>query len=425
MRILLLTQYFVPEVGASQVRLSAFCRELRAAGHEVEVVTAMPHHPEGRIYPAYRRRFYRREILDGILVHRVWLYAAKGSGLKRILTYWSFAFLCLFALIRAKAPDYLFVDSPPLFLSVPGWLASRLWKTRFIFNVADLWPDSVVDLEIMRPGIATKLGFALEKWIYRRADFITAVTEGIRTSLLQKKNVPAAKVLFLPNGVDTSLFQPTAPPDEQLRAQLGLRGKTIVLYAGNHGYANAVDQLIEAAGLISDPSIHLLMIGDGPGKAHLQALAHELRLNNVTFLDSVPIEQLLPFLSISSIAAVTLRESRITEGARPAKTFVMMAAGKPIVFAGRGETTHLIRAANAGLIVPPHSPHDLARAILLLANDPDMAASMGKNGRAFVQANFDWSLLVRNWLAELRRALPSKQTKSTGRAENSTAPTAS
>lgn len=424
MRILLLTQYFPPEVGASQVRLSAFCRELRAAGHEVEVVTAMPHHPEGHIYRGYRGRFYRREFLEGMTVHRVWLYAAKGSGFKRILTYLSFAFLCLFGLLRAKRPDYLFVDSPPLFLSVPGWLASRLWKIPFIFNVADLWPDSVLDLGIMRPGAATNVAFALEKWTYRHADFITAVTEGIRTSL-QKKSVPAGKILFLPNGVDTSFFQPTTPPDEDLRNQLGLHGKKIVLYAGNHGYANAVDQLIEAASLIPDPTIHFLIIGDGPEKSNLQALAHRLGLANITFLDSVPLERLPSFLSIASIAAVTLMKSPITEGARPAKTFVMMAAGKPLVLAGQGESADLVREAQAGLVVPPHAPHKFAETILVLASNTDLAAKLGNNGRAFVQAKYDWSLLVRNWLAQLCRTLPQGESKPAAQAENFTAPTAS
>jgi colanic acid biosynthesis glycosyl transferase WcaI len=425
MRILLLTQYFAPEVGASQVRLSAFCRELRAAGHEVEVVTAMPHHPEGRIYPGYRGRFYCCEVLDGVTIHRVWLYTAKGSSFKRILSYLSFALLCLFGLLRARRPDYLFVDSPPLFLAVPGWLASCLWKIPFIFNVADLWPDSVLDLGIMRPGVATKVGFVLEEWTYRHADFITAVTEGIRTSLLQRKGVPAAKVLFLPNGVDTSFFRPTVAPDERLRAQFAFGRKKIVLYAGNHGYANSVDQLIEAASLITDPTIHFLIIGDGPQKPSLQARAHHLGLGNVTFLDPVPIEKLPSFLSITSIAAVTLRKSPVTEGARSAKAFVMMAAAKPIVLAGRGESADLIRQADAGIVVPPHSPEEFAEGILLLANNPDLAARMGNNGRAFVQTYFDWTLLVRNWLAQLPPPLPQGNASPTPQTENFTTPMAS
>jgi colanic acid biosynthesis glycosyl transferase WcaI len=423
MRILLLTQYFAPEVGASQIRLSALCRELRTAGHEVEVVTAMPHHPAGQISPEYRGKFYMRENRDGMTVHRVWLYAAKGSGIKRILNYLSFAFLSLFGLLRSRKPDYVFVDSPPLFLAMPGWLSARLWKVPFIFNVADLWPDSVLDLGVMREGLATKLGFALEKWTYKHADVVTAVTEGIRNSLLHKKHVPPSKILFLPNGVDTTLFQPNAVPDEQLRARLNLQGKRVVLYAGNHGHAGAVDQLLDAASLISDPSVHFLLVGDGPEKPVLQSRARELGLKNITFLDTVPIQQLPAFLSITNIAAVTLKRSCITRGARPAKTFVMMAAAKPIVLAAEGESAELVRQANAGVIVPPHTPHELADAILLLLANPEMASKMGANGRDYVQRNFDWSQLVRNWIAQLDAALPEARALGNPNREKSTAPT--
>jgi colanic acid biosynthesis glycosyl transferase WcaI len=423
MRILLLAQYFAPEVGASQIRLSALCRGLLAEGHEVEVVTAMPHHPACQIFPEYRGRFYCREVREGMTVHRVWLWAVKSSGAKRLLNYLSFAFLCLFGVLRASKPDYVFVDSPPLFLAVPGWIASRLWDVPFVFNVADLWPDSVLDLGIMRESFATKIGFALERWAYRRADFVTAVTEGVRSSLLHKKRVPANKILFLPNGVDTALFQPNTLPDEQLRRELGLRGKKVVLYAGNHGYANGLHQVVLAATLISDPRVHFLLLGDGPEKEKLQSLARDLALTNITFIDSVPIERLPAFLSITNVAAVTLQKSRITQGARPAKTFVMMAAGKPIVLAAEGESAELIHQAKAGLVVSPNAAQQLADAILLLLENPELAARLGANGRAFVETHFDWSLLIRNWLAELHRSDPSAPVQAAGQRQKSTATT--
>jgi colanic acid biosynthesis glycosyl transferase WcaI len=422
MRILLLAQYFAPEVGATQVRLAAFCHGLRAEGHEVEVVTAMPHHPAGQIFPEYRGRFYRREIWEGITVHRLWLYTAKGRGAKRILTYLSFACLCLFGVLRAQRPDYVFVDSPPLFLAVPGWIASCIWRVPFIFNVADLWPDSVLDLGVMRESFVTKMGFALENWAYKRADFVTAVTEGVRGALLNQKRVPAKKILFMPNGVDTRLFQPNAAPDEELSGALGVRGKLVVLYAGNHGYANGLEQVILAAGLIADRRVHFLFVGDGPDKDRLQALAQDLALTNVTFVESVPIERLGAFLSISAVAVVTLQKSRITRGARPAKTFVMMAAAKPIVLAAEGESAELVRQAKAGLVVPPNVPQQLASAILLLLENPELASRLGANGRVFVETHFDWSLLIRNWLAELQRSVPSVQLEASERTQKSIAP---
>ena len=401
MKFLILTQYFPPEVGASQVRLAALCEELARAGHQVEVVTAMPHHPVGEIFPSYRGKWYQREERDSMVIHRVWLYAGKRSSAARLLSYLSFAVTCLYGLFRANKPDYVFVDSPPLFLGIPGWIAAKCWRSCFVFNVADLWPDSARDLNIIRGRFLLGSATLLERWIYSRANYVTAVTDGIRNTLLRDKQLPPGRVLFLPNGVDTHLFQPGAP-DESLKQALGLTGKRVVLYAGNHGYAGAVEQLLRAASdLRGDPSIHFLLVGDGPEKKLLQQLAVDLHLENITFHTSVSIEDLPPLLSISDLAAVTLRKAKITEGARPAKMFVMMAGAKPIVLAAEGEAPILLKTANAGTVVPPEDPVQLAGAIRALLNDPQRAKQLGANGRAFVKANFEWSSLVRGWLAQL------------------------
>lgn len=403
MKFLVLTQYFAPEIGASQVRLASFCRELAAAGHDVEVVTAMPHHPAGKIFPDYRGNFYLIEEWEGLRVHRVWLYASNRSNLRRLLTYASFCLTSLFGLARAKKPDYIFVDSPPLFLGVPGWIAAKLWRVPLIFNVADLWPDSVRDLGVMNDGPLVTFAYRLERWIYRHATAVTAVTEGIRESLLGRKGLPPEKVLFLPNGVDTTLFRPS-PPNERLKKSLGLAGKNIVLYAGNHGYAGAVEQVLYAAHELRDnPCIHFLLIGEGPEKQKLKELASTLALTNVTFHDQVPLQAMPPYVSISDAAVVTLRKSQVMAGARPAKSFVMMAGGKPIVLAAEGEAARLIETAGAGVVVPPEDYQALAREIRALLQDETRASQMGMNGRRFVVANFQWSSLVRNWIAQLSK----------------------
>ena len=403
MKFLVLTQYFAPEIGASQVRLASFCRELVAAGHEVEVVTAMPHHPAGRIFPDYRGSFYLQEEWEGLRVHRVWLYASNQSNLRRLLTYASFCLTCLFGLARAKKPDYIFVDSPPLFLGVPGWIAAKLWNVPLIFNVADLWPDSVRDLGVMSDGALMKFAYRLERWIYRHANAVTAVTEGIRESLLDRKGLPPEKVLFMPNGVDTTLFRPSAP-NEVLKKSLGLAGKSVVLYAGNHGYAGAVEQVLYAAHeLRKESSIHFLLMGEGPEKQKLKELASSLSLTNVTFHDQVPLESMPAYVSICDLAVVTLRKSRVMAGARPAKAFVMMAGGKPIVLAAEGEAARLLDAAGAGVVVPPEDYQSLASAIYVMVEDRARASQMGLNGRRFVVANFQWSSLVRNWIAQLSK----------------------
>jgi putative colanic acid biosynthesis glycosyltransferase WcaI len=403
-KFLILTQFFSPEIGASQVRLSYLCRELAAAGHNVEIVTGMPHHPAGQIFPEYTGEFYREEEWDGLKIRRVWLYAASGSNLKRLLNYASFALTCLYGLARSKKPDYIFVDSPPLFLGVSGWVAASWWDVPSIFNVADLWPDSVRDLGVMRDGALLQLAYRLERWLYRNSTVVTAVTEGIRESLLKVKGIPAEKVLFLPNGVDTTLFRPIAP-DETLKSKLGLTGKKIILYAGNHGYAGAVEQILHAALLLHhETALHFLLIGEGPEKKKLIELAAQLGLTNVTFHSQVPLEAMPSFVSIADLAVVTLRKSQVMEGARPAKAFVMMAGGKPIVLAAEGEAARLIRAAGAGVVVPPEDFQSLASAIRALLEHPDVAAQMGSCGRKFVVSNFQWSSLVRDWIAQLSEA---------------------
>lgn len=153
----------------------------------------MPNHPAGKIFPDYRGHFYLREEWEGLTIHRLWLYAASGSNLKRLLNYASFAFTCLFGVARATKPDYIFVDSPPLFLGVPGWIAAKCWSVPLLFNVADLWPDSVRDLGVIREGPLLDFAFRLERWIYRHSTVITSVTEGIRDTLLGSKQIPQEK----------------------------------------------------------------------------------------------------------------------------------------------------------------------------------------------------------------------------------------
>src|SRR5579872_4932670 len=208
MRVLILSQYYAPEIGAPQVRLAALARELRMRGHEVEVVTAMPNHLLGRTYDGYRGRLYLRERIDGVVTHRTWIYAATGTGVGRIANYVSFACTSLFGLLRARRADVIFVESPPLFLSLPGWLTACAHRAKLIFNGVDLWPDSVQDLGVMRDGAMLRGARWFEAWTYRRADIVNAVTDGIADSLHGRKHVPSEKLRFLPNGIDVAAFAP-------------------------------------------------------------------------------------------------------------------------------------------------------------------------------------------------------------------------
>jgi glycosyltransferase involved in cell wall biosynthesis len=402
MRFLILTQYFPPEIGGAQTRLKSFASELSRHGHEVEVVTALPNYPRGAFFPGYEKGFYRREILDGLTIHRVWLYPAVGGGLKRMLNYSSFTLTCLFGLWRAKRPDYIFVESPPLFLSVPAFIAGLFWKAPFIFNVADLWPDVIVDGGFMKDGFVIRCLHVLERWSYRRAAYVNTVTEWIVKILREKKFVPGAKLLFLPNGADTTHFYPR-PPDEHLQSRLGLAGKQIVLWAGTLGYAHGLENVLQAAKLLeSEPDIHFLFVGDGSAREDLLRLRNALSLKNVTFHDPVPLEVVPSFYSIAFCGLASLLDNPTYRGARPSKLFPILASAKPLIFVGVGEAADLVHQAAAGKVISPGDPRTLADAILQLARNPELARTLGANGRSFVENNLQWSTLVEKWLRCLR-----------------------
>jgi glycosyltransferase involved in cell wall biosynthesis len=400
-KFLILTQYFPPEIGGAQTRLHAFAQELRRQGHDVEVVTALANYPRGKFLPGHEGRYYLREVRNGIVVHRVWLYPSMGRGLRRMVNYLSFSLTCLYGLLRAGRPDVLFVESPPLCTCLPAFLMALLWNRPWILNISDLWPDALAEGGFFQPGPLLSFLYALERWAYRRADYVSAVTEGIQHTLLKKKSLPADKVLFLPNGVDISLFHPQ-PADLALRQSLGLAGKKIILWAGTLGLYQGLDHVLQSAKMLeSQPEIHFLFVGDGSARPRLEKLREELGLDNVSFHDPVPLEELPRFLSIAECGLASLTALPLHDGARPSKLLPVMASGKPVLFVGQGDCARLIQSAGAGVAVTPENPTALAEAVLALFGDPDRMTEFGENGRRFVEENYQWSHLVETWLRDI------------------------
>ncbi|WP_027882481.1 glycosyltransferase family 4 protein [Meiothermus rufus] len=402
MRFLFLTQYFPPEIGAAQVRLASVIRELIRIGHQVEVVTAMPNYPTGQVFDGYRGKIWFEEFWEGVRVYRTWIYPSMGTGVKRLLNYFSFMLSAIGGLLHLQRPDYIFVESPPLFLSITAYLAASRYRVPFIFNVADLWPDSVRQLGLMKEGPLLRLAENLEAWSYAKAGFVTAVTEGIYKILLEEKGVPERKLLYLPNGVDTEVFRPLTP-DQALAEELGLQGKKVILYAGNHGYAHGLEVALQAVQYLSDPQIVLLLIGDGSEKPRLMRMAQEMALSNVRFLDPQPPGYIARLYSLALAGLSTLRDSPLFEMTRPVKIFAGMSCAKPILYVGQGEGARLIEAAQAGLVSKPEDPQALARNIMELARNPGLASQLGLNGRRYVEENLSWSSLVRGWLKQLEQ----------------------
>ncbi len=412
MKFLVLTQFYTPETGAAQTRLKEFTAALANSGHTVEVFTAMPNYPLGRIFDEYKGRFYDCEVQGQIKIHRVWLFAALGRSLSRLLCYFSFTFFCFFAFLVCKRPDYIFVNSGPLFLVLPGRFLAWVFRCKLILNVADLWPRSVEKLDGAVFKFLIKFSRGLEAWAYSTSDYVVAVTEGIRTALLDEKKVPSDKVLFLPNGVNTTLFDPgNAEPIPSLDLVKILDKKFVFIYPGNHGYAHALDNVLDAAKIIQNEAandselnqIHILLIGDGSEKRRLVEKANSLRLTNLMFHEPVSSEHLVPILKKSQVGLINVKNSSLASETRPAKMFPIMAMGKAILFSGFGEGANLLSEVKGGRVVEPENPQALATEMMNFFKNKYDLNQMGINNRNFVKSKMEFSSLINEWLQDLFR----------------------
>ncbi|MEE2836356.1 MAG: glycosyltransferase family 4 protein [Myxococcota bacterium] len=398
MHILILSQYYAPEIGAAQTRLRATASCLKAEGHEVTVLTAMPNHLLESVMPAYRGKRYVEEEIDGIRVLRTWVYAATGRSWKRLANY--FSFVASSALASAKVPpiDLVFFESPPLFLGLSAALLARKNRARLVMNVSDLWPDSV---RAIAPDSAFSKGplYAaaerLEAWLYKRCDAVTAVTHGIRDTLIEDKGLPAHKVAYLPNGIDPDLFQPR-PPEERVQAPRRF------LIAGTLGYAQGLDAAIDAARHLKgreDIEIHFL--GGGPEKDRLRTAAAQEGLDRVIFRDPIPLDAMPNEYAQATAALALLADDPFFDRARPARSFPPLACGRPLIFAGRGDIAAMLREHACGTAVEPGDGRALADAIARYADQPDLAQADGERAANYAHAEITWPALVRRWLKEV------------------------
>ncbi len=394
-RILFITPYFPPEVGAAQARISETALRLVRRGHEVTVLTTLPNYPKGAVFPGYERGQRSREIWNGVRVIRVWSYISANKGfLRRILSQLSFGLLAPFpAFGDLGRPDVMIVESPPLFDAFAGRTLRWLKRRPYIFTVADIWPESAVQLGALRNPLLIWLAERLEWSTYKRAALVWAVTEGIKSELIAR-GLPAEKVFRLTNGVDTTKFQPI--PRDQARAQLGWDDRYTVMYAGTIGLAQALEIVISAAEELRDtPGIRFVLAGEGAAKDELKAEARRRGLSQIEFLDAFPHAQMPTVLSAADACLVSLRNIPLFEGAIPSKLYEAMSSARPILLAANGEARELVeRRAGAAIHVEPENGRALAAAIQWLREHPDKAREIGARGRAFVQANFDRELLT-------------------------------
>lgn len=412
MRILYLSQYFPPEVGATQTRAYEMARYLVANGHTVTMVTEVPNHPSGIIPYEYRGKLYERADLEGIDVLRVWVKASPektfATRMAFYLTYMVNATLAGLALAHGQY-DLIYATSPPLFVGGAALALSTLRRTPLVFEVRDLWPESAVALGEMTNPRAVALAGKLEEMCYNRARRVVVVTEGIQRRLAERGF--RDKVVLIPNGANPSQFQPDREGAAALCADLGLKGKFLVLYAGIHGVAQGLETVLETARQLQGqaPDVHFLFVGEGPKKQELLALRSHWGLANVTMLAEQPRARMPAYLSAAHVALVPLRRLEIFQGALPSKMFDAWACGCPILLSIGGEARQVLERADAGVFVEPEDAGQMAQALLQLKGEPERLHRYGENGRRFVEEHYSRQRLAARLEALLLETIERKR----------------
>jgi glycosyltransferase involved in cell wall biosynthesis len=401
--LLILTQYYPPEIGAPQNRLHELAIRLQKKGLDVEVLTAMPNYPKMEVFEKYRGGKIKEEQLDGIQVYRSGIYVSNSKSIvARLLNYFSFVWTSYWRGRKLKKKyDFLMVESPPLFLGYSAMALSKRMKAKLIFNVSDLWPESAEKMEIVNNNTLLSFAYKLEEKCYRRAWKITGQTMGIVQNIQERFSLN--REYWLPNGVNPEFYNPEVIEEGTLRDELGLSTDHVIyFYGGIIGHAQGLETVIHAAKKVeSNSKIAIILQGAGPVKEDLMALANRLDVQNVYFREPVQKSEMPAILKSVDAAVVPLRKLLIFEGAIPSKIFEALSMELPLLLGVDGEArTHFEEKAGAAIFCEPENIEALAAAMIKLADETELRKEMGRKGRSYVSEHFNRDKIA-NGLMEL------------------------
>jgi glycosyltransferase involved in cell wall biosynthesis len=398
MHILFLTHYFPPEVNAPASRTFEHARLWRKAGHRVTIVTGVPNHPAGHIYPSYRNKLWQKETVEGVEVIRLWTYLSPNEGfLKRSLNFVTYLIAATLAAPFLDRPDIVVSTSPQFFCGLAGFTVSRIKRRPWVLEIRDLWPETILTVGAMKKGLAVKLLEALADWSYRKADRVVALTNAFKTHIIARGAKPE-HVTVIKNGADLSEFggsQDTAP----FKREHGLEGKFVAAYVGTHGMCHRLDTVLEAASRLKQrEDIAFLMVGGGAERARLLALKDSMDLPNLSMLEQLPKPAMPLVLTAADVSLVLLMKDDLFKTVLPSKMFEAMAMECPIVLGVEGEAKALLEEAGAGIAIAPENAEQLAAAVVQLADNAELRVRLGRQGAEYVREHYDRAKLAARYL---------------------------
>lgn len=406
MRILLIANQFPPDINSTGNLMAQLAESWIARGHQVSVITSLPHYKEFRIETEFRGKLYKREKLHGIEVLRLWVYApGKKSMTNRLINYLSFSLgAALSGICWRTGSQVILCTNGSFFSGLAAWLIGVVKRIPFIYNVQDLYPEVPVAAGQLRHPWAIEILRRIESFMYRKAARITVIATAMRENLLAKR-VPAERIELIPNFVDSDFIRPLPRQNDFSRAH-GLENKFVVMHAGNLGYVYDLESLLAAAKLLeNEPAIAFVIVGDGVAKPALIERAKDLRSKNVVFLPFQSNDQ-LPWLRASADLPVSLYKSGAARHSMPSKIYEIMASGRPLLASAEvnSPVQRLVDDTGCGLCIEPEHPRQLADAIKRLHQDPTLRLRCATNGRRHAVETFNKDCVALRY-EELMQAL--------------------
>jgi len=410
MHILLIHQYYLEKDDPGGSRFNEMTRVWNERGHKITVISGMVHYTTGKKREKHKGKFIvKEEYQENLTVYRCHvseLYNANFLG--RLWAYFSFVFSSLICglFYLKKKPDVVLVTSPPLFVGMTGLALSKIRRIPFVFEVRDLWPESAIDTGVLKNKWIIKLAYWFEKKVYKNSSLINTLTPAFQKKLIEEKNVPAGKVLMIPNAADFSIAEKVLHnfDRERFRKEKGWDNKFVIVYVGAHGVANHLIQYVETAELLKEEKdVQLISIGDGMERVPLMEEAKKRGLSNIEFIASVPKTEVFKYIIGSDAGASILKKVDTFKTVYSNKTFDYMSCKKPVLMAIDGVSRELVEKADCGKYVVPEDPKDFYQKILFYKNNKQIAMSQGEKGYSYAKAHFDRTALAEQYLEALKK----------------------